>query len=93
MFRTSPVHLQERFVQAVCADLVCGTTVRTTRPVQPLRFNVFLFLHSRNLVALIYCRGYELVELYLHSPICTGTNIIYALLNNFKSYGKTAAFT
>ena len=27
VFRTSPVHLQERFLQAVCADLVCGTTV------------------------------------------------------------------
>ncbi len=26
MFRTSSVHLQERFVQAVCADLVCGNT-------------------------------------------------------------------
>ena len=24
MFRTSPVHLQERFVQAVFADLVCA---------------------------------------------------------------------
>ena len=34
MFRTSPVHHQERFVQAVFADLVCGTTVRTTRHVQ-----------------------------------------------------------
>ena len=34
MFRTSSVHHQERFVQAVCADLVCGTTVRTTRHVQ-----------------------------------------------------------
>ena len=29
MFRTSPVHHQERFVQAVFADLVCGNT-RTT---------------------------------------------------------------
>ena len=34
MFRTTPVHLQERFVQAVCADLVCGNT-RTTRHVLP----------------------------------------------------------
>jgi hypothetical protein len=39
-----------------------------------------------------YCRSYELAELYLHSHIFTGTNIIYASLNNFKSYGKTAAF-
>ena len=38
MFRTSPVHLQERFLQAVFADLVCGDT-RTTRHVQPLRSN------------------------------------------------------
>ena len=38
MFRTSPVHLQERFLQAVCADLVCGNT-RTTRNVQPLLRN------------------------------------------------------
>ena len=30
MFRTSPVHHWERFVQAAFADLVCGTTVRTT---------------------------------------------------------------
>ena len=37
MFRTSPVHHQERFVQAVFADLVCGTTVRATRHVQPLQ--------------------------------------------------------
>ena len=36
MFRTSPVHHQERFVQAVFADLLCGNT-RTTRHVQPLR--------------------------------------------------------
>ena len=36
MFRTSSVHHQERFVQAVCADLVCGNT-RTTRHVQPLQ--------------------------------------------------------
>ena len=35
MFRTSSVHLQERFVQAVCADLVCGNT-RTAGHVQPL---------------------------------------------------------
>ena len=25
MFRTSPVHLQDHFLQAVFADLVCGT--------------------------------------------------------------------
>ena len=24
MFQTSPVHLQQRFVEAVCADLVCA---------------------------------------------------------------------
>ena len=36
MFRTSSVHHQERFVQAVFADLVCGNT-RTTRHVQPLQ--------------------------------------------------------
>ena len=36
MFRTSPVHHQERFVQAVFADLVCGNS-RTTRHVQPLQ--------------------------------------------------------
>ena len=40
MFRTSPVHHQERFVQAVFADLLCGTTVRTTRHVQPVRLYV-----------------------------------------------------
>ena len=38
MFRTSPVHHQERFVQAVFADLVYGNTL-TTRHVQPLRRN------------------------------------------------------
>ena len=31
MFRTSSVHHQERFVQAVCADLVCGNTCRVVR--------------------------------------------------------------
>ena len=30
MFRKSPVHLQERFLHAVSADLVCDNT-RTTR--------------------------------------------------------------
>ena len=34
---STSVHHQEHFVQAVFADLVCGTTVRTTRHVQPLR--------------------------------------------------------
>ena len=38
MFRTSPVHHQERFVQAVFADFVCGNT-RTARHVQPLQRN------------------------------------------------------
>ena len=33
MFRTSSVHYQERFLQAVFADLIRGTTVRTTRHV------------------------------------------------------------
>ena len=37
MFRISSVHPQEHFVEAVFADLVCGTTVRTIRHVQPLR--------------------------------------------------------
>ena len=36
MFRTSSVHQQERLLQAVCADLVCGNA-RTTRRVQPLQ--------------------------------------------------------
>ena len=39
MFRTSPVHHQERFLQAVLSDLLCGNT-RTTRHVQPLRLDV-----------------------------------------------------
>ena len=30
MFQTSSVHHQERFVQAVFADLVCGSTRITT---------------------------------------------------------------
>ena len=38
MFRTSPVHHQERFVQAVFTDLVCGNT-RTARHVQLLQSN------------------------------------------------------
>ena len=33
MFRTLPVHHQERFLQAVFADFVCGNK-RTTRLVQ-----------------------------------------------------------
>ena len=44
MFRTSPVHHQERFVQAVFADLVCGNT-RTAGHVQPLQnfsYNYFI---------------------------------------------------
>ena len=36
MFRASLVHHQERFVEAVHADLVCGNT-RTAGHVQPLR--------------------------------------------------------
>ena len=43
MFRTSPVHHQERFVQAVFADLVCGNT-RTTRHVQPLQSSSYNFV-------------------------------------------------
>ena len=35
IFRTSSVHHQECFVQAVFADLVCGNSVHTTRHVQP----------------------------------------------------------
>jgi len=31
-----------------------------------------------------FCRSYELVNLYLHSPTCIGTDITYALFNNFK---------
>ena len=38
MFRTSLVHLQERFLQAVCADFVRGN-MRTARHVQPLLRN------------------------------------------------------
>ena len=45
MFRTSPVHHQERFVEAVFADLVCGNT-RTTRYVQLLRLDVSSSTHS-----------------------------------------------
>ena len=41
MFRTSSVHHQERFVQAVFADLVCGNT-RTTRHVQLLLWYVVI---------------------------------------------------
>ena len=37
MFWSSSVRHQERFVQAVFADLVCGTTLHTTRHVQPCR--------------------------------------------------------
>ena len=41
MFRTSPVHHQERFVQykLYLQTLVCGTTVRTNRHFQPLLRN------------------------------------------------------
>ena len=46
MFRTSSVHHQQRFVQAVFADtLVCGNT-RTTRHAQPLRLDVSSSTHS-----------------------------------------------
>ena len=57
MFRTSPVHHQERFLQAVFADLVCGNT-RTTRHVQPVQ-------SCRKFLQLVYLFGlhiyYELV--------------------------------
>ena len=39
MFRISPFHHQELFLQAVFSDLVCGATVRTTRQVQALLRN------------------------------------------------------
>ena len=39
MFRTSPVRHQER-LQAVFADLLCGTTVRTTRHVPNLQIQL-----------------------------------------------------
>ena len=47
MFGTSPVRRQERFLQAVFADLVCGNT-RTTRHVQSLRSCKKNFLQLRN---------------------------------------------
>ena len=43
MLRNSSVHHQERFVQAVFADLVCGNT-RTTRHVQPLQSSSYNFV-------------------------------------------------
>ena len=38
MFRTSTLHHQERFVQAVFADLVCGNTRITTYQSLRLQF-------------------------------------------------------
>ena len=45
MFRTSLVHLQERFLKAACADFACGNT-RTTLHVQPLRLDVSSSTHT-----------------------------------------------
>jgi hypothetical protein len=39
MFRTSQVHPQERLLQAVCADLLCGNT-RTARYTLSSRYGV-----------------------------------------------------
>ena len=58
MFRTTSVHHQERFVQAVFADLVCSTTVRTTRQVQPVQSST------------LYGRTCRVVRVLPHTKVC-----------------------
>ena len=62
MFRAPLVHHQERFLQAVFADLVCGNT-RTTRYVQPLRSNGWTCRVVRVLLDCIYI--YILHSIYI----------------------------
>ena len=51
MFRTSSVHHQERFVQAVFADFGLCCNTRTTRHVQPLRLDVSSSTHIVSTIA------------------------------------------
>ena len=52
MFRNSPVHHQERFVQAVFADLICGNT-RTARHIQPYKIVVRILPHTTLRIQLV----------------------------------------
>ena len=69
MFRTSPVHLQERFVQAVFADLVCGNTRTriTTYQIYNLAsgcirfsemYHVFLKVHAHYSIEIRFLRKF-----------------------------------
>ena len=78
MFRTSPVHHQERFVQAVVADLVCGNT-RTTRHVQPLGSCSYNFVKETG------AQGRQ--PYHLHVPIVLKSGI----LNLLEPSGPTQA--
>ena len=61
MFRTSSVHHQERFLQAVFADLVCGNT-RTTRHVQPLQ-SCRKILDSSEYISVAYVTMHCMIDL------------------------------
>ena len=82
MFRTSSVHHQERFVQAVFADLVCGTTVRTTRHVQALqRLDVsisgYKVLLQSLWASLAYCVPVEHIRFYPTRSIILNSDQIW----------------
>ena len=71
MFRASSVHHKEPFVQAVFTDLVCGTTVRTTRHVQPLLRNGWTCRH----ILQDDTRSLQCLESKFSSPVCKFTMI------------------
>ena len=62
MFRTSSVHRQERFVQAVFTDLVCGNT-GTAGHVQPL------------LQHFVYLVGLHIYYKMIHGPYNIKLNV------------------
>ena len=85
MFRTSSIHQQERFLQAVFADLVCGNT-RTTRHVQPLLRNGWTCRVVR--VYLVGMRIYylSLFHGFVGTTICSITSQKHLRLNTTVSF-------
>ena len=62
MFRTSSVRHQERFVQAVCCNLVRGN-MRTTQQVQPLQSNTLCILLHCIYIMQINLQAFNLTQL------------------------------
>ena len=91
MFRTSLVLHQERFVQAVFEDLVCGNT-RTTRHVQPLQDDIRSLQYQVNTVGtLCECERWCLTRMEEH--ILKAFQNTYVYLENVWTCRRTVTVT